>query len=261
MFQPVLPATGLTGWFFLKRTAETQQETLSQSGLVKRESEYFRENIGKVQSPSDLIEDRTLRKVALTAFGLEGDLNNKFFINRILDDGTTEGTALANQLSDKRYLAFAEGMGFVDGRSNLLSDPSAVERIIQDFQSRTFEAAVGEQDPNLRLALSLERELGIIAGRSTSVDTKWFSVMGNPPLRNIFESAMGLPSSFASIPIDDQLETLKARSESLFGTSDIADFQDPELQETLTRRFLLNEQLNANAFASGQSIALQLLQA
>ncbi len=260
MFQPILPSSGLTGWYFLQRTAEAQKETLAQSGIVARQSDYFRENIGNVTTAQDLVADRTLLNVALGAFGLQADIDNKFFIRKILEEGTSDRSSLANQLSDKRYLAFANGMGFSAGVTTIGTRPLDVEAVVEGFQTLSFETAVGDQDPNLRLALSVERELSAIASRSSTNDTKWFTIMGTPPLRSVFESAFGLSSGFANLPIDKQLETFKDRAESRFGTSEVSDFMDPEIREDLTRLFLLREQISSTGILTGNSIALTLLQ-
>lgn len=260
MFQPILPSTGLTGWYFLQRTADAQKETLAESGVVSRQSDYFRENIGSVSTAADLVADRTLLNVALGAFGLEADIDNKFFVQKILEEGTQNSSSLANQLSDKRYLAFANAMGFATGTTTIGTRTQDVSAIVEGFQELSFETAVGDQDPNLRLALSVERELGTIATRSSTNDTKWFTIMGTPPLRKIFEGAFGLSSGFANLPIDKQLETFKDRAESRFGTSDVSDFLDPKIREDLTRLFLLREQISSTGILTGNSIALTLLQ-
>ena len=75
-----------------------------------RDRDYFRENIGNVVTASQLVEDFRLRRVALSAFGLQDDLPNRAFIERVLGDGAIEPTALSNRLADKRYKAFFRGV-------------------------------------------------------------------------------------------------------------------------------------------------------
>jgi hypothetical protein len=85
--------------------------------------------------------------------------------------------------------------------------------------------------------------------------------MGSAPLRKVFETALGLPGSFASLDLDKQLETLKEKSRKTFGDSSIAQFSDPEKVENLVRRFLFrSEALAAFQASSPGAIALQLLQ-
>ena len=88
-FAPVLPATGLIGWNILSRTIDDQKEAFSNSGEIEREVANFRENFSKIGSAEDLVNDRSMLKVALGAFGLQDDLDNKFFIQKIIEEGTT----------------------------------------------------------------------------------------------------------------------------------------------------------------------------
>ncbi|WP_456390113.1 DUF1217 domain-containing protein [Profundibacter sp.] len=261
MFQPVVPFGGFAGWSFLTRTLDNQKEAYAKSSEVAREVNYFKENISKVQTAEDLVADRTLLKVALEAFGLGEDINNKFFIRKVLEDGTLTDDALANRLSDKRYLEFSKAFGFGDFSvaSTVLSDFGS--KITAAFKEREFEAAVGDQNEDFRLALGIERDLTDIAGKDLSEDTLWFTVMGNPPLRQVFETAFNLPQSFGALNLDKQLETFKDKAQSAFGDGGIKQFTSAEKQEDLTRLFLLRKDvqaLNVNV-GSGQT-ALTLLQ-
>jgi len=261
MFQPVVPFGGFAGWSFLTRTMDNQKEAYAKSPEVAREVEYFKENISKVQTAEDLVADRTLLKVALEAFGLGDDIDNKFFIRKVLEDGTLTDDALANKLSDKRYLKMSQAFGFGDFSvpSTALSDFGT--KITSAFKERDFEAAVGDQNEDFRLAMGIERELSDIAGKDLSEDTLWFTVMGNPPLRKVFETAFNLPTSFGALDLDKQLETFKDKSRSAFGESGIKQFAAAEKQEDLTRLFLLRRDVQAlNVDTGGAQIALTLLQ-
>lgn len=259
-FQPVLPATGYVGWRFLERTLESQQEAYNKSQPVVRATDYFRENIGKVTNAGDLVDDRRLLAVALGAFGLDDDIDNKAFIRRILEDGTIADDALANRLTDKRYQDFSSAFGFGDRpipRTSLLSFP---DEIVDRFESRQFERAVGEQNNDLRLALNVAQGLEDIISSSSSEDAQWFGVMGNPPMRNVVQTALGLPSGIAAVNLDQQLIVFKDRAQSVFGSDKVADLADPAQQEKLIRLFLIRAEANTVSIASGASAALTLLQ-
>lgn len=261
MFQPVVPFGGFAGWSFLTRTLDNQKDAYAKSPEVAREVAYFEENIGKVQTAEDLVADRTLLKVALEAFGLGDDINNKFFIRKVLEDGTLTDDALANRLSDKRYLEFSQAFGFGDYPvpSTVLSDFGA--KITAAYKERQFETAVGNQDENFRLALGIDRDLSDIAKKDLNEDTLWFTVMGNPPLRKVFETAFNLPQSFGTLDLDKQLETFKGKAQSAFGDGGIKQFASSEKQEDLTRLFLLRADVQALNVSLGSSqTALTLLQ-
>ena len=81
-FQPVIPFGGNAGWSFLQRTLESQQATFEKGTVLRRDVDYFRENIGNISTAADLVADRRLLNVALGAFGLDDDLPNKAFIQK-----------------------------------------------------------------------------------------------------------------------------------------------------------------------------------
>lgn len=259
-FQPVIPFGGFAGWAFLKRTMATQQAALQASSTNQRDEAYFREKIGKIETADDLVSDRRLLRVALTAYGLEGDINNKAFIRKVLEDGTLKEGALSGRLANKQYEKFSAAFGFGDFSVPRSQLSDFADKTLALYQARQFESAVGEQNNGFRLALNTERELGSLAAKSGSEDTKWFTVMGNAPLRQTFQTALGLPSSFASIDLDQQLSVLKSRAESLFGDDRISQFTDPDKMTKLVRTYLARSEIsNIASPTASASVALQLL--
>ncbi|MCK0141212.1 DUF1217 domain-containing protein [Aliiroseovarius sp. F20344] len=260
-FQPVIPFGGAAGWAFLQRTKEAQQHAFESGAAVQRDVQYFQENIGNITTAEQLVSDRRMLSVALGAYGLSDDINNTYFIRKVLEDGTLDSDALANKLSDKRYYEMAKDFGFGDYSipRTQISDFGAWT--VDAYKERQFEIAVGNQDQDMRLAIGLERDLSYIIDKSTTDAGKWYSVMGNPPLRQVLETALGLPKSFATIDIDQQLEVFQEKSERYFGSSKVDQFSDPVKLEELTRLFLARSQIaSGSAALSSNSIALTLLQ-
>lgn len=260
MFQAILPSTGYIGWRFLERSLETQQEILSESAPIARSTDYFREKIGAITSAKDLVADRQLLTVALGAFGLDDDIDNKFFIQKILSDGTTADDALANRLADKSYATLSAAFGFGDPAGPRTGLSSFAETIVARYEKKQFERAVGEQNNDLRLALNIKDGLKDLTTQTLGEDARWFSMLGNGPLRTIFETALGLPSSIAQIDLDKQLTSFKERSDAVFGTDKLDDFNDPDKQEELLRMFLIRSEANSFSGMSGNNIALTLMQ-
>lgn len=259
MIAPVLPMGGLAGWNFLSRTIETQKEVVTSSPANRRDLAYFEERIGSVETPRELVEDFTLMKVALGAFGLQDDQANRFFIRRVLEEGTADRGSLANRLSDPRYKALSDAFGFGDLGGPWTRLPGFADRIVSAYRDRTFEVAVGDVDPDMRLALGLSRELDRIVGNFASDDARWFGVIGAPPLRAVFEKALGFPQSFAALDIDQQMSMFRARSESVFGFSEISDFAKPEIRDALRERFLLMSEISGGGPRTVSSPAVSLL--
>lgn len=262
-FAAVVPLGGLTGWKFLTRTEVAQRAALVRDPAIRRDVDYFRQKIGGVRTADDLVSDRRLLSVALGAFGLDADINNRAFIGKVLNDGTLTAGALANKLADKRYRELSKAFGFGDFAVPRTRLSDFADKIVAAYQARQFETAVGTRDGDLRLALNARRELAALAARPVSENARWFAVLGSAPLRQVFQSALGLPQSFATIDLDQQLSVLKERSGRILGDDAIAQFTEPDRIEGLIRRFLLRSaaQGGGAGFASGQSVALSILQA
>jgi len=259
-FQPVVPFSGYSGWAFLKRTESVQREAFAKSPTVERDIDYFTQNISKINSAEDLVSDHRLLSVALKAFGLESDINSKFFIRKVLDDGTLAPDALSNRLTDKRYLELSKAFGFgdFDTPNTKLSD--FPNKIRAAYLEQSFEVAVGEQDENMRLSLGTERELADVLSKDLSDNGRWYTIMGNPPLRKVFETALGLPSSFGALDLDLQLKTFREKAQRVFGGAEVSQFSEPEKQEKLVRMFLVRAEINSGSIGfSPGAAALTLL--
>ncbi len=255
-YQPVLPLGGYTGWRYLSRTLDTQQAAMAKSAPVQRLTDYFRANIAKAKTADDLVNDRRLLEVALGAFGLKADINSKAFIRRVLADGTTDRTDLSSRLSDKRYAAMAREFGFGDLGAATGSKGFA-DKIIARYEKQVFQEAVGSQNNNLRLALNLGDAIADVAQQTSNKNAQWFTMMGNPPLREVFQTALGLPKSFGALDVDRQLATFKERAQSTFGTDRLSDLKDPHQQEKLIRLFLMRSEMQT---APAGAAILTLLQ-
>jgi hypothetical protein len=260
-FSPILPFGGYSGWAFLKRTMPAQKQAFEAAPTTARDEDYFRAKIGQVKTADDLVSDRRLLKIALGAYGLDSDINNRFFIKKVLEDGTLTPSALSNRLADKQYLAFSSAFGFGDYAVPRTQLSDFADKTLAAYRTRQFESAVGEQNGDMRLALNAERELATLAARQIGGDTKWFNIMGSVPLRQVFEKALGLPASFASLDLDQQLTTLKEKTEKTFGGSDVSQFSDPAKLDALVRKFLIRSEAQASfAAAAPGAVALSLLQ-
>ncbi|WP_375258833.1 DUF1217 domain-containing protein [Citreimonas sp.] len=259
-FQPIVVGSGLVGWQFLQSTQDRQKEVFNASPLLKRDTDYFAQNIGSIKTAEDLVSDRRLLRVALGAFGLQDDIDSKFFIRRILEDGTTERTALANRLADERYKAFSKAFGFDNPFGPKTSSVGFAQDIVAKFRQQSFEVAVGESDQSLRLALNFKRGLTEIHESGSSENAQWFRLMGTPPMRTVLEKALNLPSSFGQLDIDVQKDVFQEKARARFGTDKISEMLEPDVMKKVVQTYLLQEQIGQFQTSNSGQIALTLLQ-
>lgn len=261
-FQPAIVGSGIVGWRMLQRTYDTQFEVFNKGPALEREVSRFLEQVSEIETVDDFVRNREVLRVALGAFGLEGDINNTYFVKKVLEDGTLDPRSLANRLGDRRYKEFSEFFGFGPGELKTTGLNYKMQEVAQRYREMSFESAIGQQDNSLRVALYAQRELQELAELDESERTKWFTIMGDPPLREMIETALNLPSSFAQLDIDSQLPQFQKRMRRLTGSPDVAQFTEGsrELQR-LTDVYLARSQVlsGTSGFSSG-AVALTLLQ-
>lgn len=127
-FTPFIVGGGVVGFEQLRNDQDQQIERLKQSPEAARDIAYFKENISSVRSAQELVADRRLLEVALTAYGLESEIDKTAFVQRVLDEGLSEGS-LANRLNDPRWSAFVGAFRF--GDANAAYEVSAFQAAVE----------------------------------------------------------------------------------------------------------------------------------
>ena len=87
----------------------------AQQAEVQRAAQYFRENIGKVTSVDEFVDDYRLYSYAMKAYGLEDMTYAKAFMKKVLESDLSDTNSFANKLTDKRYREFAAAFQFNAG--------------------------------------------------------------------------------------------------------------------------------------------------
>lgn len=261
-FSPAIPLSGLSGFRFLEQTQDRQRTLFDRSPDLQREIDYFLDKAADITSAEQLVGDRLALAVVLGAFGLDEDINKGAFIRKVLEEGTLDRRAFANRLVEPAYREMSAFLGFGDTGGLLIFENTRLN-LVDRYRERQFELAVGDVDLDMRLALNFKREAGEIAASTSPGTTGWLRMLGSPPLRQVLESALVLPSEFALIDLDQQVEEIADRAERIFGIEDPTDLQDDTLVSEMVDRFLLRQQaLNGAVSATTRgSVALSLLSA
>lgn len=237
-FEPLIPAGGLLGYRVLTSTEAKQRATFEARPDIARDIDYFTRNIAAVKTPDDLVADRRLLRVALGAFGLDEDIDKRAFIRKILAEGTEDPEAFANRFVDPRYARLSRAFGFGDIGGARIGRQVFPQEITSQYSALQFEVAVGAQDESLRVALYFRRSIETYAKAEDPSGIAWLSVLGDLPMRRLFEGAFGLPETFAQLDIDRQRDELKAASRKAFGDDSLAVFTDPANVESAIRKYL-----------------------
>lgn len=210
-------------------------------------------------SAEDLLANRPLREATFDLLGIPKTTAARNLAQRVFDSDPNDPISFAEVFPDPRYSALSDLFTFEPEETTRTYPEGFVDQVVRNYLDRQFEIRVGDVDPDMRVALSLDRELNQVVRNSPSNDAQWFSIMASPPLRQVFESAFRLPSGFGSIDIDQQLSVLKDRSEQFFGTSEVQDFIVPETMDTLRQNYLVARSTQTFGGSSGANIASIIL--
>ncbi len=192
-------------------------------------------------------------------FGVSQGQESTQRLGKVIGSDRNDPFSAYNIISDKRFTALADALAFAPEQTGRVFPAGFAEGIARNYVERQFEIRIGESDPDLRISLSLDRDLKDAVAGGVSNDSRWFAVLASPPLRKAFEAAFQLPASFGSLDIDRQLVDFKARAKVTFGTSQLADLSTPENISAIRDRFLLQQSVVGTVNTSGASTASVIL--
>ena len=98
-------------------------ERIRTDPVNNRLADYYRQNIGKVSSVEEFMGDYKLYSYAMTAYGLEDQIDSRALIKKVLNSDLADNDSFANKLSDERYRDFAKAFDFVSASTE--TEPTA----------------------------------------------------------------------------------------------------------------------------------------
>ena len=211
---------------------------------VQKEIENFKKQASKVKDVDALVKDRKVLGVLLSAFGLEGEINNPGKLKAIINSDPTDVNSFANRLNDPRFGQLA---AFIDAPNkdllNLVT-ASKQQEVIDKFLTNEFQKNVGAQNPAVRDAF-------FFLNKINSVDST-FGILGDLPLRTIVTTTLRLPPQIAKQSVEKQAALIEAKF-------DIGRAKLGGLDETVskTRQEILADDIAALDTATAQVTAAE----
>jgi hypothetical protein len=121
---------------------------------------YYRDNITKVTSVDDLLNNRKLLTVALSAFQLEGSIDQQGLLRKLLTQDPTATGSLAQQLLDPRFKQFAQAFaGLRSDGGTSVQNPTSINTALAGYQANEYAKWVSNNynDPTIRQALFFQQ--------------------------------------------------------------------------------------------------------
>lgn len=124
------------------RDLDRSMQRVESQPMVQRETEYFRENIGKVATIDDFLADTRLFNYAMKAHGLQDMSYAKGLMRKALEEGIAEPDSFANRLTDKRYADFVRSFNFAQHGASAATYNAATDGTSSRFVERALETGM-----------------------------------------------------------------------------------------------------------------------
>ena len=226
---------------FIARAVSNGSFPLSEAAT--QETNYFRANIGNVESIDDLLGNTRLLDYALVAFRLEGLDLSRTELAKLLEGGVTDPDSPANKHDNANVAKFVAAFDFVTLGEKTTTYVAARDDAISGYMRQTLEENAGNDNEGVRLALYFQRKAPTIKS--------FYQILGDPALAKVVRTALGFPDSMAQADIDRQVAAIDKRL-------DIEDFTDPKKLEKFLSRFSAMWDVTNNS-ATATSPALTIL--
>jgi hypothetical protein len=204
------------GYNSVMRNLQLSLTRTGQQADVARNAAYYKDNIGKVTSVDDLMDDYRLYQYAMKAYGLEDMAYAKAFMKKVLESDLTDVNSFANRLSDKRYREFAAAFSFNGTGANVAQSgaqtdemiglyTAAVKRNVDaiDESSRKYNAAIGSIKSAGQLLNNDELRSYVFSAFSID-DSQW----SRDTIEKVISSDPADPASYVNTAWVSQLDGL-----------------------------------------------------
>lgn len=236
VFRPALPLSGVAGYNFLQSTYDKQLQTFAGSPQIQNDRAYFEERLSSPVPVEELLGDRRLLRISLTAFGLAGEETKGGLVRRVLESVADPDDSLLQRLNNPAYEQFADVFQ-PDADGNISLSAETRTQLAQQFETELFEVAVGEVDADQRLSLNYQSDIENLIGTDSSDEAILFRLLGNVPVRRLLEGALNLPEATRALPIERQSEILQEQLQRRLGITDLKDLASPENVDRVVTRF------------------------
>ena len=150
----------------------------------------FTQAVSSAKSVDQLLSNPAFMNVFLTANSMSDQIGFAALAKQALTSNLSDPNSLANTLTDTRWKTVAQTYNLSSpGALASLQSPATVASIANAYATATWEANEDKVTPGLSNALAFKAQAATI----TSVD----QVLGNPTVRNVVTTALGIPEQIA----------------------------------------------------------------
>jgi hypothetical protein len=174
-----------TSYLVLNRDINSSLSRVASQGDVASNTDYYEENIGKVTTAEEFVNDYRLFSYAMKAYGLEEMTYAKAFMKKVLESDPNDDSSFANSLTDTRYADFAKAYNF-SGDSAKAQTSAQTENLVTAYQ-----------DSFTQEETDIKSEVSYFQSKIGSVDHV-NDIIGNDRLRTYVLESFGLDAKYTS---------------------------------------------------------------
>jgi Protein of unknown function (DUF1217) len=221
------PATAL-------KSAEQNQakdiKLTAQQPEVQRAVNAFTAGVNSAKTVKQLLANPAVMQVLLTPNGLADQIPYTALAAKTLQSDVNDTKSLVNRLTDTRWKSAVKTYDFANKGLSVIQNPTVMSTIANAYAEVTWRHSLDAATPGLSNALTFRQEASTI----TSVD----QILGDPVMRTVVTTALGIPLQIAFQPLEAQERSISSRV-------DITKFKDPKFVESFVQRYLLAANTNA----------------
>lgn len=220
----------------VNRDMQKSLKTIAGQTMVVNDTKYYQENIGKIKTVDEFLDNYRLYSYAMQAHGLEDMIYAKAFMKQVLESDLSDDNSFANRLTDDRYqnIAAAFNFGVSNGEGAAAQSNGQMEELFD-----TYDQTIAAQNDTIEEDTRYFKIMLGETGRITNVD----QLLANPRLRDYLFTAYGIDTKYYNYnAIRGVLVSDPADPTSFYNTAygnnltqyNAAKTEDSELAERLT---------------------------
>lgn len=201
----------------------------AQMPAVQRDIAAFTKAVQNAKTVKQLLENPIALKVLLTANGLGSQTGFPALAQKALMSNPADPNGLANQLSSTngQWLSAAQIYQFATKGLAVIKDPKAVSTITNGYAEVLWRQSLDQRTPGLSDALYFLKN----AKNFTTAN----QILGDPVIRSVVTTALGLPPQIAYQPLEAQDQAITSRL-------DISKFKTTHFVQSFADRYLAIKQ-------------------
>jgi len=191
---------------------------------IQRDLADFRKAVAKAKDAKSLLANPTVQRVLLTVNGLADQIGATALATKALLSKPSDPKSLANVLPNAAWKAAAATYDFAGKGLAVLRNPKVLDTVASAYAEISWRKSLDVTTPGLSDALTFRAQAGSV--------TKADDILGNPILRRVVTTTLGIPLEIA-------YQTLNAQESAINSKLDIKQLKNKNFVETFAKRYLV----------------------